>query len=114
MLDFKITPITELSEEVINEMFIHSTRGSIRRASSVKPFVSYPATDEVPAITYVVEEVDSETKEARCSYHVLTSDVTKFLLKKVVPSKEVEGKEENSGVSAEEISVDELPENEVE
>lgn len=113
MLDFKITPITELSEEVINEMFIHSTRGSIRRASSVKPFVSYPATDEVPAITYVVEDVDPETKEAKCTYHVLTSDVTKFLLKKAIPaSTEGEGKGEQ--VSAEEISVDELPENEAE
>lgn len=110
MKEFKITPITELTEEVVEQLVIHSTRSGIRRASAVKPFVAYPATDKVPALTYVVEDV-TEEGEAICSIHALSTDVTKFILLQSVESSNNSESTEAPG-DAEPVNPEDLPSDE--
>lgn len=78
-----LTPIKELTLDNVNQLVIHTTRSSIRRAAAVKPMVSYPATDKVPAL-YYVQEIDPETKEQSWSIHALSVEVSKFLLLKSI------------------------------
>lgn len=83
MENVNLTPITELTLDNVNQLVIHTTRSSIRRAAAVKPMVTYPATDKVPELHYI-QNIDPDTKEVTWSIHALSVEVSKFLLLKSI------------------------------
>lgn len=86
-MKIELEKITELTDEVIEKMTIHSTRSSIRRAAAVNPTVIIPYVKDgkVPTLYYILT-YDSKTEEDYWAVHALSADINKFSLLQSVSS----------------------------
>lgn len=80
MTDHNFTPIKELTVEIIDNMVIHQTVSSLRRAGSVAPnIIKVEESANLPTLYYI-----KHCKNRKCDdwvIHALQSDISKYLMK---------------------------------
>lgn len=89
----ELEKITELTDDVVDKMIIHSTRSSIRRAAAVRPTVIVPynkdTNSKVPTLYYILDHDPKEDVDF-WTIHALSADVNKFSLLQNVSSSSTE------------------------
>lgn len=82
---FDKKPLESITKEDIKKIFLYSTVGELRRATSTKPTEMVEATDSVPRL-YYREERNPESNKVQYTVHAIDADVIKFLWDKLSSS----------------------------
>lgn len=78
MKEIKLTPLKELTAEIIKkDLIVHATRSSLRRVAGTRSSIFVPASEKCPDMTYILS-ADGKAWVP----NVLSVDVNKYLLLK--------------------------------
>lgn len=79
MPDYKLDPIKKLTDEIIDEISIHHSVSSLRRAGSVSPCIErIKGTSDVPTLYYIKHSTDPKIND--WTIHAISRDILRFLL----------------------------------